>query len=196
MNWFYRVVYFIGKPFFRLLFPFRVRGLEGLPPGGAVICANHASAVDPLMVAAALPGRTCPRFMGKAELFKKPFAAWFFRKAGVFPVQRGKADLAAMKTALQCLKGGEKLLIFPEGTRVEEEGDTSAKAGAVMLAARTGVPIVPVYCGERKKFLRRTTIVFGAPYAPEFAGRRPTSEEQRGCAEELLHRIYRLREEP
>ena len=53
MNFFYRIIYFIGKPFFRLLFPFRVRGAEGIPAGGAVLCANHVSAVDPLMVAAA-----------------------------------------------------------------------------------------------------------------------------------------------
>ena len=138
-----------------------------------MLCANHVSAVDPLMVAAALPRRACPRFMGKAELFEKPFAAWFLRKAGVFPVQRGRADLSAMKTALKCLQSGEKLVIFPD---------------------RTGVPIVPVYCGEKRKFLRRTTIVFGTPYQPQFAGRRPTAEEQRRCAEELLEKIYRLKE--
>ena len=193
-NWFYRIVYFIGKPFFRLLFPYRVRGLESLPQGGAVLCANHVSAVDPLMVAAALPRRACPRFMAKAELFEKPFAAWFFRKAGVFPVQRGRADLTAMKTALKCLQNGEKLVIFPEGTRVEDGEDSSAKSGAVMLATRTNVPIVPVYCGEKKKFLRRTTIVFGAPYSPVFAGRRPTAEEQHRSAEDLLQRIYSLKE--
>ena len=99
-----------------------------------------------------------------------------------------------MKTALKCLQSGEKLVIFPEGTRVEEAGDASAKTGAVMLASRTGVPIVPVYCGEKRKFLRRTTIVFGTPYQPQFAGRRPTAEEQRRCAEELLEKIYRLKE--
>ena len=194
MNFFYRIIYFIGKPFFCLLFPFRVLGAESIPAGGAVLCANHVSAVDPLMVAAALPRRACPRFMGKAELFEKPFAAWFLRKAGVFPVQRGRADLSAMKTALKCLQSGEKLVIFPEGTRVEEAGDASAKTGAVMLASRTGVPIVPVYCGEKRKFLRRTTIVFGTPYQPQFAGRRPTAEEQHRCAEELLEKIYRLKE--
>lgn len=194
MNRFYQIVYFIGKPFFRLLFPFRVRGAEHVPQGGAVLCGNHVSAVDPLMLAAALPRQACLRFMGKAELFRRPFAAWFLRHAGVFPVQRDRADMSAMRTALKCLQGGEKLVIFPEGTRVEEAGDAGAKAGAVMLSSRTGVPIVPVYCGEKKKFLRRTTVVFGEPYHPRFAGRRPTAEEQHRCAQELLERIYRLRE--
>ena len=62
------------------------------------------------------------------------------------------------------------------------------------MAARTGVPMVPVYCGPRHKFLRRTTVVFGEPYTPVIAGRRPTAEENRQAAEEILRRIYALSE--
>ena len=99
-----------------------------------------------------------------------------------------------MKTAMKCLQEGQKLVVFPEGTRVDQEGEASAKGGAVMLATRTGVPMVPVYCGGKKKFFRRETIVFGTPYCPVITGRRPTPEENRQIAEELMERIYALKE--
>ena len=63
-----------------------------------------------------------------------------------------------------------------------------------MLAIRTGVPMVPIYCGGKKKLFHRGTIVFGAPYSPVIAGRRPTPEENRDIAEELMRRIYSLKE--
>ena len=99
-----------------------------------------------------------------------------------------------MKTAMKCLQEGQKLIVFPEGTRVEEEGGASAKGGAVMLSTRTGVPMVPIYCGGKKRLFRRDTVVFGEPYSPVIAGRRPTPEENREIAEELMERIYALKE--
>ncbi len=194
MNRFYVLIYTIVKPFVRLLFPFRVRGLERLPTGGAVLCANHVSAADPVLIAVALPKDAGLRFMAKKELFGNRLVGWFLRKCGAFPVNRGENDMSAIKTALKCLQSGEKLMIFPEGTRVDHEGDTEAKGGAIMLSTRTGVPLVPVYCGEKKKFLRRSTIVFGEPYIPAIAGRRATAEENHRLAEELLEKIYALRE--
>ena len=119
---------------------------------------------------------------------------WLIRKLGAFPVHRRSNDLSAMKTAMKCLQEGQKLIVFPEGTRVAEEGEASAKGGAVVLSTRTGVPMVPVYCGGRKRLFHRDTIVIGAPYQPVIAGRRPTPEENRDIAEELMERIYALKE--
>lgn len=194
MNRLYRVAHSILRPLLYLLFPLSVQGVENIPDGGAVLCSNHASAWDPVLVALKIP-RTVPlRFMAKAELFKNPLLNWLLRKLGAFPIHRGANDLGAMKTAMKCLQDGQKLMVFPEGTRVEEEGEASAKGGAVMLAIRTGVPMVPIYCGGKKKLFHRGTIVFGAPYSPVIAGRRPTPEENRDIAEELMTRIYSLKE--
>ena len=194
MNRLYRVAHSILRPLLYLLFPLSVQGVENIPDGGAVLCSNHASAWDPVLVALKIP-RTVPlRFMAKAELFKNPLLNWLLRKLGAFPIHRGANDLGAMKTAMKCLQDGQKLMVFPEGTRVEEEGEASAKGGAVMLAIRTGVPTVPIYCGGKKKLFHRGTIVFGAPYSPVIAGRRPTPEENRDIAEELMTRIYSLKE--
>ena len=121
MNRFYVLIYTIVKPFVCLLFPFRVRGLERLPTGGAVLCANHVSAADPVLIAVALPKDAWLRFMAKKELFGNRLVGWFLRKCGAFPVNRGENDMSAIKTALKCLQSGEKLMIFPEGTPWGEE---------------------------------------------------------------------------
>ena len=194
MNRFYRIAYSIIAPLIRLFFPHRAVGLENLPEGGALICPNHASAWDPVIVAIAMPRRAGMAFMGKEQLFRIPPLGWLFKKLGAFPVKRGGNDLTAMRFSLTSLREGKRLLMFPEGTRVDERGETDAKGGVTLLATRAGVPIIPVYCGGKHKFLRRTTVAFGEPYTPVIAGRRPTQEENHQVAGELLRRIYALAE--
>ncbi len=192
MNRFFHYLYILVRPLIRLLMPFRVVGLENVPEGGALLCANHASGWDPVLIALALPNDSCLSFMAKEELFRNRLLNWLLRKLGGFPVNRGGNDLGAMKTALKTLGDGRRLLVFPEGTRVEKEGDAQAKGGITMMATRTGVPIVPIYCGGRKKLFHRYTIVFGEPYVPAIEGRRPTQEENHQIAEEILRRIYEM----
>lgn len=194
MTDFYRLVYTILAPFIRFFFPRRVVGLENLPEGGAILCPNHASFWDPFVVAMALPVDSRLTVMGKDQLFRIPLVGTLLRKAGVFPVKRGGNDLTAMKTAIRALNEGNRLLVFPEGTRVGDEKGSEAKGGVTVMATRTGVPMVPVYCGPKHKFLRKTTIAFGQPYVPVIAGRRATAEENREIAEEILRRIYEMRE--
>lgn len=194
MTKFYRIIYTIVAPFVHLLFPCRVVGMENLPEGGALLCANHVSGWDPIVIGLNLPRDSRLTVMAKDQLFRIPLLGLFLRKLGIFPVKRGGSDLTAMKTAIKVLSGGNRLLVFPEGTRVEERGDVEAKGGVTMLAVRTGVPLIPIYCGEKHKFLRKTTIVFGEPYIPVIAGRRPTPDENRAIAAEVLKRIYALSE--
>ena len=116
----------------------------------------------------------------------------YFEKAGIFGVKRGKADVAALKEAMRVLKGGERLLIFPEGTRVKEGEVSEAHTGAAMFSTRTGAPLVPVYIPPKKRIFRKTTVVFGEPYHPEFEGRKPTPEDYRRIADDLMVRIRAL----
>ena len=194
MTKFYRLIYMIAAPFVHLLFPCRTVGLEHMPEGWALLCANHASGWDPIIIALQMPRDSRLTVMAKDQLFRIPLLGFFLKKLGIFPVKRGGNDLTAMKTAMKVLSGGNRLLVFPEGTRVDERGEVEAKGGVTMMATRTGVPMVPVYCGGKRKFLRRTTVVFGEPYSPVIAGRRPTPEENRAIAQEVLDRIYRLSE--
>jgi len=96
----------------------------------------------------------------------------------------------AIKGAMRLLKDGKKVGIFPEGTRVSTE-DGEAKSGAVRLAARMGVPIVPVYLPRKKRFLRFNRVAIGAPYLVEL-DKKATPEEVERAAEELMEKIRKL----
>jgi len=194
MSRLYRFLYCVIKPIARLIYPNRAVGVENVPEGACLLCGNHASYIDPILIALSLPADTGIIFMAKDSLFRVPVLGWALRKVGAFPVKRGASDLSAMKNALKALQDGHKLLVFPEGTRVEHQGQVEAKGGVTMLATRTGVPMIPVYCGGRHKLFRRTTVVFGEPYTPEIAGRRPTPDENRQAAEEILRRSYAMSE--
>ena len=101
---------------------------------------------------------------GAAVVCGNPIARWFFTYMGAFPVDRGKADLTAIKKALTVLKQGQKLIIFPEGTRVKEGMSGEAKSGAAMMAVRTGSPVLPVYITPGRKAFRGCTVTFGDPF--------------------------------
>jgi 1-acyl-sn-glycerol-3-phosphate acyltransferase len=91
--------------------------------------------------------------MGKAELFKNPIISWFFKKIGAFPVERGKGDTTAIQTAVEAVKNGEALMIFPEGTRSKTGELLRFKSGAGVIASQTEADILPVainYSGKLK----------------------------------------------
>jgi 1-acyl-sn-glycerol-3-phosphate acyltransferase len=178
--------------FLGLIHPMRVSGLEHVPTDRPVLfCANHSNAVDPLLVICALGG-TYVRVMAKKQLFSVPVVGAFIRNAGAFPVDRGNSDISAVKTALQTLKEGKSVLLFPEGTRVKRLGTVRPKGGAAMIAIRTGVEMVPVYVGRRKGLFRPVPIVFGAPYEPHHETKRGTAEEYQQNADEIMRRCYQL----
>lgn len=188
----YRVMRVLLRPLAALLFPVRVEGKENIPTGAAVLCANHSHWVDPVLIAFALPGNYGLRIMGKKQLFEKPFAAGFLRRMGVFPVDRGNSDIAAVKTAIRALKDGAGLLIFPEGTRVDDPETAEHKGGAAMIAIRSGVDMVPVFVSRNKKVFHRARVIFGEAYAPRYESRKGTAEEYRSNADEIMRRIYGL----
>lgn len=192
----YRRAHSFFKPLFTFLFPMRQINLENVPEGSVLICPNHFSDLDPLMVCFSIPKRNPVRVMAKQELMKVPILGRFLRRWGIFGVNRGNSDVGAIKTALRHLKSGRKLLLFPEGTRVKEGQQNNGKTGAIMLAARTGIPILPCYCEKRKHIFQRTSIVFGTPYkieGPE--GKKVSAGEYHVYAEDLIHRIYALKEQ-
>lgn len=192
--WFH-FLYAIIWPFFHLLRPIRAVGRENIPDGPAVICPNHTTIGDPFYVVYSF-GRKYPmRAMAKIQIMRVPFVGWILGKAGVFGVDRGHADMKAVKTALKFLKDGNKLLMFPEGTRVHEGEDISAKTGAAMFATRTGVPLLPVFIQPQKKLFSRNVVVIGKPFYPKYEGRKPTASELVAITDDLMGRVYALGEE-
>lgn len=188
----YAIVYCIVYPFFNLVHPCKVIGRENIPDGPAIFCPNHTRLSDPLMVAFALTLKHRPQVMAKAELLEIPVLGWILKKVGVFAVERGKSDVAAVKRAMQCLKSGDQLLMFPEGTRHKDGILGEAKTGVAMLSVRTGAPIVPMYIPAEKKRFRPTAVVVGKPYLPRTETRKGSAEEYEAISRDLMVRIAAL----
>jgi 1-acyl-sn-glycerol-3-phosphate acyltransferase len=147
---------------------------DRLPATGSYVLApSHRSVLDTPFVAAVTRRRI--RFMGKAELWRPKWAATLFSALGGFPVERGIADRAALRSAVAALQGGEPLAVFPEGTRRQGPVVCDLHDGVAYLAARMRVPVVPVGIGGSERILARgrklprlgrVVIVVGEPLEP------------------------------
>ena len=114
------------KPWVKAFYPMRCRGRENIPDGPAVICANHSNYIDPLLVALAFGKENYMHFMAKLELERVPIVGPVLKKCGICFVDRGKADIDAIRNMMRYLKHGEKVFMFPEGTRVEHDNEVEA----------------------------------------------------------------------
>ena len=141
MNKAYAVLYPLIWIFMRLFHPWKAVGVENIPDGAVLMCGNHTSLGDPLYVVCCMGWKRQTHVMAKEEIMRWPVIGWLLKKAGIFGVKRGKADVAALKEALRVLRDGEKLLLFPEGTRVKVGDLSEAHTGAAMFATRTGAPL-------------------------------------------------------
>ena len=192
------VIYYVVGFIAGILHPVTVEGMDRLPDSGVLLCPNHASNWDPILVALKLPINYRLHIMAKEELFKNPLLGWLLRKVGAFPVSRGNNDINTIRTAIQSIKDGDNLLVFPEGTTIHDGiGYTDglpahAKAGVAMIGVRTGAKLVPVFVDGEKKLFHRTRIIFGEPYQPHCTGRRGTSDEMQKIADDILAAAYAL----
>ncbi|MFM8604220.1 MAG: lysophospholipid acyltransferase family protein, partial [Cyanobium sp.] len=140
----YRLIsYLLVFPLYRLLFRGRTAGNDNVPADGAlVVVANHGSHLDPPLLGHAL-GRPVA-FMAKAELFRVPVLGPLIRACGAYPVSRGASDREAIRTATDRLEEGWATGVFLDGTRQSDGRVNQPQPGAALLAARAGVPLLPV----------------------------------------------------
>jgi 1-acyl-sn-glycerol-3-phosphate acyltransferase len=164
----YRIIGTLSIPVVKGLYRLRVRGLENVPEGGFVLAANHTSNFDPWPLGIPfLPDRQL-RFMAKAELFN-PVLAPFLRAGGAFEVRRGEGDVEAMRTAVELVREGEIVVMFPEGTR-QTKGLVKRHAarphtGAARIALTAKAPLVPAAIGGTDRLLRLgpLRVAYGPP---------------------------------
>ncbi len=190
---FYKIVYWLIYVLAKAVYWFKFTGLENIPQGAAILCGNHTANVDSVLVILALGSTKQHAAMAKEELFKIPGFNWLIRQLGAYPVARGSNDIAAVKFSLKALKDGLKLVIFPEGTRVRPGQVVEPKAGAAMLAVKTGTPLVPIYINPGSKFFN-ATVICGEPFYPQVEGR-ATAEDYQRITNELMERIHALNPE-
>ena len=179
---------------FIMLFIFRIKvtGKENmLSEGGAIVAINHRSNWDVVVSGLYSPRRL--GFMAKSELFKNKLLARLFKNLGAFPVHRGKGDIGAIKTALRRLHDGELIAIFPEGTRVKNNEIVPAKHGAVLIAQRAQVPIIPINISGGYRWLSKVTMNIGKPVLyEEYYGEKLTVEQLQELSDNLMNTIRAL----
>jgi len=153
---------------FTVFFRWKVSGVDNIPKnGGVLICANHISLLDPPVIATAASRHL--HFMAKEELFRIWGFGRIIRNLHAFPVRRGTADRTAIRTALGLLIAGEVVGMFPEGTRSKTGILGNPEPGVSLIAARSGVPIVPAAITGTNQFFRNGKILpqfsvrFGKP---------------------------------
>lgn len=141
---YYSAVRFLAEGFLAAITRWEVTGRERIPRhGGLIVASNHISFWDPPLIGAA-----CRRelyFLAKEELFRTPVLGPMIRSVHAIPIRRGVADLSGMSRAIEVLKGGGALLMFPEGSRMRDGELHPARPGVGMMAVNADVPIVPCY---------------------------------------------------
>ena len=150
-----------------------VRGREHVPKsGGVILASNHISFWDPVLVGTAAIREQ--HFLAKEELFRPPVMGWLIRSYNAIPIRRGMADLAGLTKAMDVLRAGRSLILFPEGTRARDGELRPARPGLGMLAVATDARVVPTCImgsdHPRKWLLRQ------APLRVEFAPSRSWRE--------------------
>jgi len=157
---FYSVCTSLYYVFSQIVHPVRVIGRENMPESGkAILCANHQSLQDPLVLATYVKRRM--HFMAKKELFQNKLFGKVLSALGAFPVARGQNDLGAIRTAFKLLAEDRALGIFPEGTRFSDGEMHEAKNGVAMIALRTGAKVIPAYIVGNYKPFKKMRIVIG-----------------------------------
>lgn len=115
--------------------------------GGALLAVSHVSHLDPVVLSTLLQPRRV-RWMAREEFYRNRLWAWFLDRMGAFPVNRQGRALPGIRAALANLGAGEVVGIFPEGEIMRGADSVLRGArirrGVALLAARTGVPVVPV----------------------------------------------------
>ena len=169
----------IFSPQLRGLFRVRCEGGENMPAEGRLIlCSNHRSNVDPVLLGASL-GRPL-FFMAKASLFKIPLFNKLIVTLGAFPVRRGAGDREAIRRAESIVTEGRVLAMFPEGHRLRKGGEPLRfQSGAARIAVRTGAKILPaaIICKGRVWPHKRKLIRVGKPLTVEELGYTDGSSE-------------------
>ena len=190
-----RVYYAVGAlslPVVRSVFRLKTTGLEHLPAdGGFVLAANHTSNFDPWPLGLPLFPQRWLRFKAKSELYWWPLSR-LLDAVGAFPVERGKGDVEAIAKAVELVRAGEVVVMFPEGTRrrkgLRKRWEARPHTGAARIAQQAGAPLVPaaIKGTDRLARLGPLRVAYGPPVE--------VTDDSHETTERLMAEIRRLHE--
>ncbi len=200
-----KILFWTGWTLFRIvatiIFRVKIIGADNIPKtGGFILASNHISYYDPPLVGCCIHREVY--FFTKRELFQfKPFG-WILLWVNARPVNRAGVDRAAIESAVELLKGGNGLTVFPEGTRSKTKDFLPVKPGIGMIARQAEVPIVPAYIHGANQlwscFIGRTrlSVRYGKPISAEWIMSLEMAKEgYLAIAEEIMNRIRELKKE-
>ena len=190
-----KIVKFILKLLVIIVYRPKTVGVENIPEGeGALICPNHVHGLDSVVIV--LTNKRTIRVLAKESLFKNPILRWLASIFGVYPVKQNNKSMETMKISLKLLKNKELLLIFPEGTRNGMAKGVKPKDGAIKLAARANVPIIPVGIQGSFKPFTKVKLNIGKPIQYNLTKEELNDKEKlRELTDELMNVIVKLRDE-
>jgi len=172
---FYRLVYYSTKIFLLIFVPRRIIGMQNIPPRqGCILACNHLSNLDPPFIGSVIHRQLS--FMAKEELFRHRILGFILRNVGTIPIRRNQADFRGLREAIRVLRSNRPVVIFPQGSRqairrAANRGD-KVFSGIGFLAAKSGVPVIPVTINGSDKVLpvharwirrHQVTLVIGRP---------------------------------
>lgn len=156
------IIKFILKVLEKIIYRVKIINSHNIPKeGGAIICANHIHALDAALIVCTAKRKM--NVLAKEELFKNPIIRWLGKIFGAYPVKRDGNDISAIKISLSLLKNKELLLIFPEGTRNGIQKGIKLKSGAINIAIKSKVPIIPVGVQGSYKPFKQVRLIYGKP---------------------------------
>jgi 1-acyl-sn-glycerol-3-phosphate acyltransferase len=184
---------------YKIFFRFRVYGRENVPPqGGVIIAANHLSYLDPQLIGIAIRRRAT--YMARSSLFTIPLVGKFVASFS-FPVHRENPRPSTIKEAVNRLKSGELIVMFPEGSRSANGDLTGGKRGVATIASLSGATIIPaLIAGTDRalpvgaKFIRpaKVTITFGSPLS---AGSSESDRDfRKRITQDIMEEIKKLKD--
>ena len=197
MSRMYRFSRFFLNPISKMVWPTTVINKENFEnfKGGMIIC-NHYTSLDGVVMGALLMKDEL-NVVAKQEAFEKKFGGWYLKKVGCIPVNRGEADIQAMKAIMNVLKDeNRKLLIFPEGTRNRDYDEKLLpfKHGPARFAIKAKRNILPmIYHHSLKKF-KRTYLYIGEPIdMSQFFNDKPTEENKERATQYVYEKMLETR---
>ncbi len=162
--------------------------------GGAIIAANHTSFFDPFLAGITFWYRRMHFLVAEIVMGGK-FRSWLLKGVGAIRIDRGAADIEAINQSIKKLKEGYVLTVFPQGEIHRADDMDAIKSGAVLMALRAGVPIIPIHMMPRNRWYQRRTVIIGNAIDPKkiCAKKMPSTADINAITQALMDELQRCR---
>lgn len=185
----------VGMPFYYLLKPFRFYGNRRVKDGACIYVQNHYTLLD-----VAYPIATTweeLHFVAKKETFSTFFFGFLARTTKAIAANRDGSDVRTLLDCLKCLKNGEKIVIYPEGTRNKTDAELLPfKHGAAMMAIRAKVPVIVLVAYNKPKYFRCTHYLISDPIElSEYYDKKMTESDYIEADEKLRNIMLQMKKD-